>query len=192
MSPDEKRVRLIEAAAALLDAAPRRRLNTVSLNKGLFYLDLASLRDFGETFTNNTYIALPQGPVVAKYPARLIKPLQEEGIAEQKSEGLANPVLLLKLPRFAWITSDVRKIAQNVARWCSDKSSVEVSEFSHRNPGWLIAREDEAQANGKKQVIDMYIAMQQILDDDPWLSDPITKASLAACNLADSRKGQPW
>ena len=48
MSTNEKSERLIEAAAAILNAAPDHRLNAVVLNKALFYLDLASLRDRGE------------------------------------------------------------------------------------------------------------------------------------------------
>ena len=61
MSSNEKSERLIEAAAAILNAAPDRRLNAVVLNKALFYLDLASLRDRGETVTHNSYIALEKG-----------------------------------------------------------------------------------------------------------------------------------
>lgn len=79
MEPNEKSRRLIEAACAVLHAAPDRSLNAVVLNKALFYLDLASLRDRGETITHNSYIALQNGPVVAKYPQRLIKPLEEQG-----------------------------------------------------------------------------------------------------------------
>ena len=167
MSPEEKRIRLIEAAAALLQAAPRQRLNTVALNKGLFYLDLVSLRDHGVTFTHNVYVALPMGPVVAKYPERLIKPLEEEGVAVQNAEGLANPVSLISLPKFTQVTDEVLEIASNVSRWCSHRTSTQVSDFSHNNPGWIVARNDEQHAGGIKQIIDMHIAMQQIVEADP-------------------------
>ncbi len=39
MSPDEKAARLIDAASALLAAAPKQQLNTLSLNKGLLAHD---------------------------------------------------------------------------------------------------------------------------------------------------------
>lgn len=192
MSPDEKRLRLIEAAAALLDAAPGRRLNTVSLNKGLFYLDLASLRDCGETFTQNSYVALPQGPVVAKYPDRLLKPLMSEGIAVRTVAGLANPVALVRLPEFIRLTPTVREIAERVAKWCSQKTSKGLSDYSHENPGWIIAREQEEHAGGKKQVIDMIIAMQQIVEVDPWMNSPLDDVTKSACNAADITEGHPW
>ena len=192
MSPDEKRLRLIEAAAVLLDAAKNRRLNTVSLNKALFYLDLASLRDCGETFTRNPYVALPQGPVVAKYPERLIEQLEKDGIAKQSVAGLACPVSLVKLPGFRRITPEVKELAEKVSRWCSDKSSTELSKFSHDNPGWIVAFEDEKYAGGIKQVIDMNIAMQQIVDSDPWMSQNDDVSSRAACEAADTTEGEPW
>jgi hypothetical protein len=192
MAPEEKRARLLEAAAALLNAAPEHCMNTVSLNKGLFYTDLACLRDQGETFTGNSYIALAMGPVVAKYPDRLIRPLSQERIAEQHARENAKPVILLSLPKFKWITDDVMDITRKVSRWCCNQTSASLSEFSHGNAGWLIAREDEQYANGQKQVIDLHIAMQQIMDGDPWMDQPLTSATIAACNLADSKAGRPW
>ena len=192
MSSDEKRDRLIEAAAVLLDASDRHRLNTVSLNKGLFYLDLACLRDFGQTFTSTTYIALPRGPVVARYDKRLIAPLVAEGIAEQRQIGLAFPVLLMRLPQFRWMTSSVKELAGKVAPWCSKHTSRRLSDVSHKNPGWLIACEEEVNAGGRKQAINMYIAMQQIVDDDPWMDEPLGQATLTACKAADAVEGDRW
>lgn len=192
MSPDEKRARLIEAAAALLEAAHNRRLNTVSLNKALFYLDLASLRDCGDTFTKASYVALHYGPVVAKYPARLLKPLEADDIAVQSEEGLANPVTLVKLPEFTLITPKVKEIARSVSRWCSGRSSSELSKYSHENPGWVIAFDNQRHEGRAKQIIDMNIAMQQIVDSDPWTSEPFSDASRVACEAADNYRGQPW
>jgi hypothetical protein len=192
MASQDKRTRLLEAAAALLNAAPGNCMNTVALNKGLFYTDLACLRDRGETFTQNSYIALPMGPVVAKYPQRLISQLKESGIAVQQARENAKPVKLLKLPAFAFITDDVLDIARKVSLWCCGQTSAGVSEFSHGNPGWLIARQDEQIAKGKKQAIDLHIAMQQIIESDPWIDEPLTSASMAACVLADTQTGHSW
>jgi hypothetical protein len=91
MDGPEKMERLVEAAAAVLNAAPSHRLNTVVLNKVLFYLDLASLRDRATTVTGNTFVGIQQGPVVAKYPQRLIAQLEKRGIAKQ-SPYFWNPV----------------------------------------------------------------------------------------------------
>ena len=90
MSTIEKSERLMEAAAAILNAAPEHRLNAVVLNKALFYLDLASLRDRGEPVTHNSYIALQNGPVVAKYQQRLIEQLESRGM---NTDGLENRLL---------------------------------------------------------------------------------------------------
>ena len=192
MSSDEKRTLLIEAATALLGAAPHRRLNIVSLNKALFYLDLTSLRDCGATFTRNAYVALDQGPVVAKYAERLLKPLTSEGYAVQTVEGRANPVSLIKFPEFTRLTPRMMEVAEKVARWCSDQSSGDLSRFSHANPGWIIAREEERNAGGIKQIIDMSIAMQQLIDTDPWMNAPFDRTSYAAWMAADSGEGEPW
>ena len=191
MSSDEKRVRLIEAAATLLDATVEKRLNTVALNKALFYLDLVSLRDSGEVFTRNSYIALEQGPVVAKYQDRLIKSLERSGIATQAVEGSAKPVRLLRLPEFTRINPTVRAIAVKVSRWWA-KSSAELSSYSHDNPGWIIACEEAKPAGGSKKPIDMNIAMQQIVDDDPWTTEPLDAIQRAACEIADTLRGNPW
>ncbi len=82
MSSSNKKQKLTDAAAAILRCAPNNELNIVVLNKALFYVDLVSLRDYGNTLTENTYIALENGPVVAKYQQRLVKPLAEARIAE--------------------------------------------------------------------------------------------------------------
>ena len=91
MDSSEKCEWLIEAASAVLNAAPNRRLNAVVLNavvlnKVLFYLDLDALRDRAETMTGNAYIAIQQGPVVAKYSQRLIGQLETRGIGRQINE----------------------------------------------------------------------------------------------------------
>ena len=204
MPNDEQRVRLIEAAAALLAAADGHRLNIISLNKALFYLDLVSLRDFGETFTQNTYIALPMGPVVAGYRKKLIRALRDEGVATQKREGEALPVYLEKLPKFSKITPSVRQIARLIGANCSKTTSANLSNWSHENLGWIIAREEEekdqkararageASPKGRPQPINMLIAMQQVVDNDPWLDEPMSESLRGACDAADRGEGVPW
>jgi uncharacterized phage-associated protein len=191
MSVDEKRTRLIEAAAVILDAAPRKRLNTVSLNKALFYLDLASLRDTGETFTGNTFIAIKYGPVVAKYPKRLIGALQEDGVARQESCGLASPVTLEAMPDTHAMTAEIRQVAREVADFCARRTAGFLSDISHKNPGWDIAWK-EGQRKGYFRPINMLIAMQQIADDDPWLQRPLDEEERAACERADVAGSQTW
>lgn len=191
MSADEKRSRLIEAAAVILDATPKKRLNTVALNKALFYLDLASLRDTGATFTGNTFIAIKYGPVVAKYPKRLIAALQADGVAQQETCGLASPVILKTMPNIHVMTSEIRNVARDVAEFCARRPAGFLSDISHKNPGWDIAWK-EGQRKGCARPINMLIAMQQILDDDPWMQQPLDEAERTACEHTSIAEGQIW
>jgi len=77
---------------ALLQGAPAGQLNIVVLNKALFYTDLLALRDFGQTITQERYVALPQGPVIDNYAGKIVRALDAAGLAEQIEVGLAKPV----------------------------------------------------------------------------------------------------
>ena len=167
MDSGEKCERLIEAASAVLNAAPEHRLNTVVLNKTLFYLDLASLRDRAETITGNTYIAIQQGPVVAKYPQRLIEQLEARGIARQISEwDGSKPVLLESCPRhFQYLDSDTLILLSAVTTYFAERTSRLASEYSHENPGWRLAWNSFLRT-GKPCPINMRVALQQIVDLD--------------------------
>ena len=170
MEPNEKSQRLMEAASAVLNAAPDRRLNIVVLNKALFYLDLASLRDRGATITHNAFIAIQHGPVVAKYHQRLISQLEKLGIARQVSlwDG-SKPIVLESCPQhFTFLDSDAMILASEVTTFFADASSRQASDYSHENPGWNRAW-SEYQRTGKPSAVNMLVAMQQIIEADPWM-----------------------
>lgn len=192
MEPDEKSERLIEVASAVLNAAPDHRLNTVVLNKALFYLDLASFRDRAETITGNSYIAIQQGPVVAKYQQRLIAELETRGIGKQVSEwDGSKPVLLESCPEhFEFVDSDAMILVSAVTSYFSGLTSRQASEFSHENPGWQLAW-DTYRRTGKPTAVNMRIALQQIVEDDPWMDLPLLNDDeiLAA---ADNGAGVDW
>jgi hypothetical protein len=192
MDVNEKSRRLIEAASAVLNAAPDHRLNTVVLNKALFYLDLASLRDRAETITGNSYIALQQGPVVAKYNQRLIGEIEAQGIAKQVSEwDGSKPVLLESCPEhFQFVDADALILVSAVTSYFSGLSSRQASDFSHENPGWQLAW-DTYRRTGRPTAVNMRIALQQIVEDDPWMDLPLLNDDeiLAA---ADNGAGADW
>ncbi len=192
MKPNEKTQRLIEAACAVLHTASGHSLNVVVLNKVLFYLDLASLRDRGDTITHNTYIAIQNGPVVAKYPQRLIKPLEEQGIARQISQwNGAKPIVLENSPKhFDFLDSDAMITVSDVTNFFADATSQHASDFSHQNPGWQLAWNHYLR-EGKPAAVDMRIAMQQIVESDPWMQVPLSSEDeiLAA---ADNAIGDDW
>ncbi len=192
MSINEKSDRLVETASAVLNAAPEHRLNAVVLNKALFYLDLASLRDCGETVAHNSYIALQNGPVVAKYEQRLIQQLESRGIAKQTREwDGAKPIVLESCPEhFQYLDADALILASAVTSFFASATSRETSNYSHENPGWGIAW-NEYRRTGKPVPINLRIALQQIIEDDPWMDTPLLDDDelLAA---ADAGDGEEW
>lgn len=192
MDAAEKSDRLIEAASAALNAAPNRRLNAVVLNKVLFYFDLATLRDRGSTITNNTYIGIQQGPVVAKYPQRLIGQLEARGIGKQISEwDGSKPVLLETTPEhFHYLDCDALVLLSSVVSFFSSMTSRQASDYSHENSGWQLAW-NEFRRTGRPCAINLHIAMQQIVEEDPWLDLPLMSADEALA-LADAAMGAEW
>ncbi len=192
MESNEKSQRLIEAASAVLNAAPDRRLNIVVLNKALFYLDLASLRDRGATITHNAFIAIQNGPVIAKYPRRLISQLETRGIARQVSlwDGSKPIVLESCPPHFTFLDSDAMILASAVTTFFADASSRQASDYSHENPGWKRAW-IESQRTGKPSAVNMRVAMQQIIEADPWMEVPLVDDAMLLA-AADNAVGDDW
>lgn len=192
MDASEKSARLIEVASAVLNAAPEHRLNTVVLNKALFYLDLAAFRDRAETLTGNAYVALQQGPVVAKYDQRLIGELEAQGIAKQVSEWDGSKPVLLEscAEHFQFLDADALILVSAVTSYFSGLSSRQASDFSHENPGWQLAW-DTYRRTRKPTAVNMRIALQQIVEDDPWMDLPLLNDDeiLAA---ADNGVGADW
>ena len=171
MQPDEKQERLINAASAILGAAPNNKLNIVILNKTLFYLDLVSLCERGETVTGNTFVAFELGPVVERYKKRLVEGLEEKGIAKQLSEpGGGKPLRLITLPKEVDYLMPFGRTIARLANFFTTSASA--SRFSHKNPGWQIAI-SESKKTGEPTPINMLIAMQQLLRDDAWLTEAI-------------------
>ncbi len=193
MSSSNKKQKLTDAAAAILRCAPNNELNIVVLNKALFYVDLVSLRDYGNTLTENTYIALENGPVVAKYQQRLVKPLAEARIAEQvdRWDG-AKPLVLIDPQEPAEFLSPHLDTIHRVTEHFSKLTSEAASDYSHLNPGWSIAWQSSGKS-GKPFPINMMIALQQIIEDDPWTSEPlVANERETIIQAADDGEGESW
>jgi len=186
MNASEKKERLIEAACALLDAAPSKRLKTTNLNKALFYLDLIALRDYGATITGCEYRAFENGPVVNRYKEALIDELVGRNLAKQDEEGMSKPLVLQTcISSFRYIDDEQRECAANIARHIGGIDARKASDLSHKNPGWR-----EARRRGDCATIDMFLAMQQVMDKDPWLDESLTPDELEA--LSSSSDSSSW
>jgi len=187
---EDRSERLIEAALAILQASDAHELNITVLNKALFYLDLLTLRDTGETATHATYLALKQGPVVANYEKRLVKPLVSRGLARQEAIGEAKPVRLLEdvaALQFRCLDQEAVNLAHEVGKRFSRFTSKRVSDYSHENPAWRIAYDHWQGRGGPAEPIDMILAMQQLdCDDDPWMNEEADDELKAAFKEAAS------
>jgi hypothetical protein len=195
MSSDrkEKDALLLEASTALL-ADAGGSLPITSLNKSLFYLDLAALRDLGRLVTGAPYLALPAGPVVAKYDRRIIAALEDAGIAQQdeSEDGHTKPVCLIKVPELKLLSPEQRDLAKRIADRTVKLTPGALSDLSHKNVGWQIAWEAGLGAKRPAQLINMKIAMQQLLDVDPWI-DELPDGDCGISFLeADEAQSVPW
>src|SRR5438105_3859545 len=163
---------LVEAAALVLEGAGGT-LFVTSLNKALFYADLQAIIETGKPITGTTYVALPAGPVVAKYRQRLVAALEEAGLAEQDDTGdVGKPLYLIAQPVRKLVTEEHARILRDAAAWAKAQSASQLSDYSHDNPGWKAAWDAGLGAKAHAQPINLRIAVQQLLDDDPWMNAP--------------------
>lgn len=189
-SPQEKR--LMEVAASILDHTPEKKLKTAVLNQALFYVDLVSLRDFGEILSHNTYLALEHGPVIEKYQTRLVHGLLDAGLATQSSEGSTMPIVLQRVPdRLDYIDDSIAAVIEKVALWAAHQTAPEISDFAHQNIGWLVAYQEGIGSQQPPQPINLYLALQQVVDQDPWMEMAYTVSDQAIA-AADCDAGVPW
>jgi hypothetical protein len=191
MNVSERDRRICEVAISILDGAPSRRLNVVVLNKALFYADLKALRDYGDTLTGSTYLALPNGPTIKGYDKHLVKPLELLGWAEQIQEGVAKPLRKIATPdEFRFMSDEQRRLAREMGEKLGHFTSAKASQLSHKNAGWKVARSYGEEQNGRGIQINLVLAMQQLdaHDDDDWLSAAFTADEL---NSIESKKDEP-
>ncbi len=78
----------------------------------------------------------------------------------------------------------------DVTDFFAGATSTSASEFSHKNPGWQIAW-NQYLRNGKPIAINLRIAMQQIIERDPWMETPLVIDDEVLAN-ADDGIGDDW
>jgi hypothetical protein len=164
---EDRLERQVRTAAAFLDEVKDHELKAVVFNKALFYADLAALRDLGRTLTGSSYTAAPLGPMLTNFKV-LVKELEDRGIAKQVEDGDARPIRAVRRfnPR---LPTEEAVIVRRISAAASDWTSTGVSDLSHENIGWILGR------NAPNKRINLIIAMQQIVDHDPWLDAPLTE-----------------
>lgn len=193
-----KAERLKEAVMAALQAAGGRMF-MVNLQKTLFYADLLALREYGKTITGQEYLAFPRGPCIANYDRKIVKALESAGLARQENaeSGYGKPVVVSSpMASFPHISPPMLEILQAIAKEASKLGAGSISNFSHDNPGWLLARKKSEAANGQAQPINMRFALQQ-LDNDAadaaWMSaKTLTPDELSAVDASEGEQGEDW
>jgi uncharacterized phage-associated protein len=198
MGPDDSpkpRRRLAETAAFLL-AEAGGALPIVSVNKGLFYSDLRALRDLGHQITEAKYIALKAGPVVCAYERHVIDALERTGIAQQEElEDGSKPLYLITDFAPKALTADEQEIVRAIAKWAKSESPTELSNFSHKTPAWQKAWNSACAGKALNRDIDMMLALQQIVEADPWLDvapSSEERSLFVAAHASDAAEAVPW
>lgn len=120
----------------------------VKLNKILYYCDFLSFAKRYQSITGASYVKLTEGPV----PKELLKERQalvDEGLAELKFEKVFRYVQHRLVPvskedRFSYIfDNDELEIIDSAMQVLGPMSGKEVSDLSHKEMGWVIARRGE-------------------------------------------------
>ncbi len=120
----------------------------VKLNKILYYSDFDAYRLLGRPISGATYRRLSEGPA----PKELL-PAREELITQGRI-ALKEKSYFNRVQKRLSLTSgeasnpemfspDERNVIDEVIRFFWGKSAREVSDYSHREPGWLAAGERE-------------------------------------------------
>lgn len=180
--------RLLEATATIVDGAGGR-LQITNLNKALFYLDLLSLLNEGQTVTGCVYVARKAGPVLDGYQRRIVTALQQLGVATQEDDGLSKPVRLVEGVNCESLSRKEIEWATQLGAWARKLSATKMSNFSHDNPGWRLAYRE---GRGDGSTINLVLAMQQLVEQDPWVKEAATREEIKACESADEDPGEEW
>ena len=120
----------------------------VKLNKILYYSDFDAYRVLGEPISGATYRKLSEGPA----PKELVNArnqLLEHGRLKLEERSYFNRTqkrLVLSQGEFSnpeIFSVDERQIVDQVIQFFWGKSAREVSDYSHREPGWIAVGERE-------------------------------------------------
>ena len=142
----EKFRELLVYVARKCEADPT--FGAIKLNKILYYADFAAFRQKGEPITGATYFKLSEGPA----PRELLtqrETLIDSGDAEMQKvqffTGMQHRLTVRegREPRCDLFTSEELALVDQVVGYFWEKTAREVSDFSHREPGWALAHDRE-------------------------------------------------
>lgn len=119
----------------------------VKLNKILYFSDFAAYRMLGQPITGATYFKLDEGPA----PRQLLQAGKEllasgriEIVQRAYFNGVEKRMIVVGEPANPEeFSAREREIVQSVASFFEGKTAREVSDFSHLEPGWIVADDRE-------------------------------------------------
>ena len=118
---------------------------SVKLNKILYFADFMAYRVLGNPITGATYFKLPEGPAPRQLLSARTDLVAEGRIAIELRpyfNGVQKrPVVVGDGPNTAKFNEQERAIVRSIAKYFRGKSAREVSDFSHLQPGWILAED---------------------------------------------------
>lgn len=122
------------------------RFGATKLNKLLFYADFLHYVQFGRSITGQEYQRLDQGPAprhllpvqrgLVETEAAIVVERQFHGKRQRKT-------IVRRDPNLDLFTATEIAVVNEVLRHCRDMNGSQLSELSHRFPGWLLAESGE-------------------------------------------------
>jgi len=134
------------------------------LNKILYYIDFQSYGMSGEPVSGAHYVRRPYGPVPREI-VRARRELEETGAARVEAAvrfGYPQGRLVAQRPADTSVFSKSEmELIDDVLRALRGMSAVEVSELSHREPGWRVAKDGE-----QIPYCTVFLSSRSVTDDD--------------------------
>jgi hypothetical protein len=118
---------------------------SIKLNKILYFADFMAYRVLGRPITGARYLKLPEGPVPREIIAARNDLIAEGRMAVELRpyfNGVQKrPVVVGDGPNESGFSESERAIVRSIADYFHGKTAREVSDFSHLQPGWILAED---------------------------------------------------
>jgi len=135
---------LVLFAADLLQDHPSR--GSTKLHKLLFFSEFSHFRKYGEPIAGAEFVHRQRGPL-AQQLLPTISDLLEDNSAVERAETVfgdeEKQLVPLRDPDMSLFSGPEAATVVNVARDLSGMTAAQVSELSHKEPGWLMTNEGD-------------------------------------------------
>ena len=120
----------------------------IKLNKILYYSDFASYRQLGQPITGATYRKFFEGPAPVELPDVRRELIDSGGATSEERPYFAGSLVRLVIrvgrePNRELFKPGELEIVDQVVDFFEGKTEREVADFSHKEPGWVAARDRE-------------------------------------------------